>query len=333
MKIIITGATGSLGSALVRHFAAKGHTVHAVGRMETAPTTLLRLASYQKQDITKPFTLPQADVIIHAAAISDDKAGWKALYAANVVGTQHVINASSHIPTFIHISSSSVYLPAEAPRKENEQADDRMEDLSLYGKSKLMSEHVILSNRKHANCTILRPRTIYGIGDKVILARMLKLIRPKSIMKLGSMEVFTSMTHYSNLLQAIDLALEKTPKPYSIYNVADDEKYMLIDVFRAVAKELYGYEWEEKQIPILALHLLSLFKIGAITPLFLRTVTKSLTLDLSKIKRELNYLPKTTFQRELPQLIGWVEAIGGTEKLKAATPDLPWLEYTLDAVK
>lgn len=335
MKIIITGATGSLGSALVRHYAAKGHTIHAVGRIATkdAPPALLQLATYQQADIKKQFKLPTADVIMHAAAISDDKAGWNDLHDTNVTGTQHVIDASAHIPNFIHISSSSVYLPSPTAKKENEQADGQMEDLSLYGRSKLMSEHVILSNRKHKHCTIFRPRTIYGIGDKVILSRMLKLISPTKLKKLGKMEVYTSMTHYSNLLHAIDLALEKETKPYSIYNVADNENYLLIDVFRAVAKELYGYNWQETQIPLAVLKVLSALKIGDITPLFLRTLTTSLTLDLSKIKRELGYQPKTNFQKELPKLIEWVEAIGGPDKLMAASRELPWMQINNPMVK
>ena len=69
MKIIITGATGSLGAALTIYFSEQGHEIIATGKSDCPPEKLLAVAKYLQNDITKPFTLPDADICIHTAAI------------------------------------------------------------------------------------------------------------------------------------------------------------------------------------------------------------------------------------------------------------------------
>ncbi|HFA52189.1 MAG TPA: NAD(P)-dependent oxidoreductase [Bacteroidetes bacterium] len=325
MKIIITGATGSLGAYLTRHFAAAGHEVIASGRVKKPPESLLRFATYLQADITRPCQFPQADACIHTAALSDDKGKPKDLYEANVVGTKNVAEAARGCPVFLHISSSSVYLPTDQPIKENLAGQQDNKLLSPYGLSKLQAEEMLLQTTRHPACFVLRPRALYGAGDKVILPRMLKLVHNDILYCPGKMEVKLSLTHYSTLAKALECCLEKPAKKgVNIYNVADSQTYVLIGIMRQLTRQLYGKTLKERRIPIGLLKGLALFQLGGVTPLLVRSFTKDMVLDISKIRSELGFAPEATYTSTLKNMGEWVEEIGGVEVIKTGGKGLAW---------
>lgn len=324
MKIIITGANGSLGAYLVRYYSKLGHEIIATGRDKEASQKLLSYAKYVEADITKKMSLPEADVCIHTAALSDDKGAWEDFYKANVTGTRNVLEAVANCKIYIHISSSSVYIPEDEPISEEFAGEQDNKLLSNYGESKLESEKVVHDNSKHEKCFILRPRALYGVGDKKILPRMLHLEKKDKIFKPGYMQVDISMTHYKNMAHAIDCCLNSELKGMHTYNVSDENKYVLIDVLRKFTESLYGFKLPERKIPIFILKLMALFNLGGMTPLLIRSLTKNMVLDISKIKKELNYKPTANIDSSIEQLKNWVDFIGGVEVLKKADRALAW---------
>ena len=324
MKIIITGAKGSLGAFLTRHFASKNHTVIATGRMTTPPPNLPAYAQYICADITRPFDLPPADVCIHTAALSDDKAGERALFLPNVTGTENVARAAAGCRQFIHISSSSVYLPADELITEALAGRQNNALLSPYGKSKLQSEEILRQTATQDSCIVLRPRALYGPGDKLILPRMLKLVHNNQIFRPGKMAVNVSMTHYNNLAQAIECCLGSDKKGWQVFNVADDQAYVLIEVLRKITAEIYGESLPEKEIPVWVLKFMARTRLGGMSSLLVRSLTKNMVLDISAIKTALGYRPLTDLDKSLPALGHWVRRIGGPTVIKAAGKELAW---------
>ncbi|MEL6654323.1 MAG: NAD(P)-dependent oxidoreductase, partial [Bacteroidota bacterium] len=162
MKILITGATGSLGAYLVRYFANQGHEIIASGRMTTPPAALMNVASeYVQADINDPVSLPAVEVVIHAAARSDDQGKYADFHRANVMGTRHVLQAV-HCQTFIQVSSSSVYYPSGQALREADAGRPRLEKLSHYGATKYLSEKEVEKAKSFERAFILRPRVLYG---------------------------------------------------------------------------------------------------------------------------------------------------------------------------
>lgn len=324
MKIIITGASGSLGAFLTKHYAEKGHEIYASGRDQKPHDNLLKYATYLKADITQEFELPKADLCINTAALSDDKGAWKNFYNANVVGTENILKAAKHCKQFIHISSSSVYLPNEKLIPESLAGKQNNKLLSFYGASKLASEELIQQKAAFEQCFILRPRALYGVGDKKILPRMLHLEKKEKLYTPGKMNITVSMTHYKNLAHAIDCCVNSSLKGINTYNVADENPYILMDVLRSITQSIYGKKLTEKPIPIGLLKLMSKVNLGGITPLLVRSLTKDMALDISKIKKELHYQPSENIARSLPELKDWVENIGGIEVVKKAERKIAW---------
>lgn len=325
MKIIVTGATGAFGASITKYLAIKGHEVIATGKKK-APVELLKYAEYIQADITKPFELPEADICIHAAALSDDKATEKELHLPNIIGTENVLEAAKNCEKFIFISSSSVYLPDPNPITEEMAGKQNNKILSPYGKSKLLSEEVVNKNFQGKSCFILRPRAFYGPGDTQIMPRMMKLVKNGVFNKPGKLEIDLSMTHYQNMGKAIECCIQADLKGIRIYNVADEQVYRMIEVLRNLFENIYGSPVKEKEINIKLLDFLAFFRIGGFTPLLVRALTQNMVLDISKIKNELGYRSEIDFKGSLSEIKEWVESIGGPEILKTGDKKLVWNE-------
>ena len=324
MKIIITGATGSLGAYLTRHFSSLGHEIIATGKIADPPKQLYSFAKYIQADVTRPHELPSADICIHTAALADDHASDNELYTPNVTGTANVAKATTSCQQFIYISSSAVYLPSHQLITEEMTEKSDSAALSPYGRSKLLAEEMLRQTTNHPTCFVLRARALYGVGDKVIFPRMLKLVKNGKLQSLGDMKISIAMTHYSNLAHAIECCIQSDKKGYQVYNITDDHVYMLIDAMRKITTEIYGRPLAEKQIPIWLLRLMASLKVGNMSPLLVRSLTQDMVLDISKIKSELGYAPKVNLYEILPEIGNWIRQIGGPEVLKNADKKLAW---------
>jgi nucleoside-diphosphate-sugar epimerase len=324
MKIVITGATGAFGAAMVRYFSSQGHQIIAVGRIPNPPKELLNMASYLQHDICQPFELPEADLCIHGAALSDDKATDKQLYNPNVVGTKNTVEAAKNSKKFIFISSSSVYLPDSSPISEDMAGQQNNSQLSPYGKSKLASEKMFKETFVGEAGFILRPRAFYGPGDTQILPRMMNLVKNGVFNKPGPLEISLSMTHYLNIAKAIECCIASDLKGVNIYNVADQQVYTMIDTLRSLFKTIYKRELPEKQINIGILKVLAFFRIAGFTPLLVRALTQNMVLDISKIENELGYKSVTSLNESLKDIGQWIEQIGGAEELRKGHKEDIW---------
>jgi nucleoside-diphosphate-sugar epimerase len=312
---------------IVKANNTQGHEVLAVGKRHKPPPGLQNYATYLRADIRKEYSLPSADLIIHAAALSDDKAKMHTLFAPNVNGVLNTLKASEGCPKFIFISSSSIYLPEENLITENLAGNQNNKLLSDYGKSKLLGEGVVNNRYEGESCYILRARAFYGPGDTQILPRMLKLVKKGVFNKPGAMDNSLSMTHYSNMAHGIECCINSELKGIRTYNIADDQTYIMVEMLRKIFSISYKEKLPEKEIKIELLKVLALFRIGGFTPLLVRALTKNMVLDISKIKNELRYAPKINLDNSVDELGKWIETIGGPEVLKNPESDLSWRAF------
>lgn len=324
MKIIITGATGSLGASLVRHFSKAGHEVIACGRTATPPKRLYEFAEYFQADITRPFEFPAADVIVHSAALASDSANATELYEANVLGTLNVCDASRHITKFIHVSSSSVYPILPKPLTEDLSSEGNEKNLSPYGLTKLLAEGVINEYCKSPHRFILRPRGIYGPGDRVLLPRMLEMLRNGKMISPGKMNVRTSMTHFGNFAHAVECSIASDRSGTNTYNVSDAKTEILFDSIKKILDAIYKRNIPVKYIPLPLIKTLAAFGSQGLTPLFVRTISSDVVLDISKITLELGYNPPRKFEEALQDVALWTEQAGGVNAIRKGGVDLPW---------
>ncbi|MDB5264094.1 MAG: NAD(P)-dependent oxidoreductase [Adhaeribacter sp.] len=329
MKILITGANGFVGAALCRYFHQQGHTILALGRQSKPHPNLAAIADYLPADITQTLKPFRADVCIHAAALASDTAAYKDLYHNNVKGTCQVLRAARHCAYFVQVSSSSVYQFGKAPAKESDATLNA--NLSPYGRTKLIAEQLVLENIPTSQKRIiLRPRAIYGIGDRVLLPRLLHLVKGNIIFCPVPATVQTSLTYIGNIGYAIDLFLQQIKPPrMQIYNIADAPAYNLRKSILQLLTAIYPPDAAYCQVPIFLLKLLGginkMVPFSArLNPFVLHSLTQNALLDTGTSKAGLGYEPQYNFEDTYPQIAAWLQQLGGPDWYLKNLTQAPW---------
>lgn len=178
MKILVTGANGFVGSALVETFLRDGHSVRClvhrnVHWLDTLPSEYSKNAEIKRGSVTRIETLHAAvsgvDFIFHSAGIlrAADKETY---YHVNQTGTKNLIEAAwrlnSGLKRFVYISSQAAMGPSTTCEPPDTSA--KCAPVSEYGKSKLAGELETLKFADRMPVTVLRPSAIYGPRDKDI---------------------------------------------------------------------------------------------------------------------------------------------------------------------
>jgi uncharacterized protein YbjT (DUF2867 family) len=159
--ILVTGASGFVGSHLVPALIEAGHRVIALVRDEAGGEVVLRrlpaasrpAVELRTGDVTKPDTLQAAmtgaDAVLHLAAIPRDRDGGATLRLVNTEGTRNVLRAASHagVTRLIHLGALAV---VDEP------------DLH-YGSSKAKAMALVRESGLH--WTILSPSLLFGPRD------------------------------------------------------------------------------------------------------------------------------------------------------------------------
>lgn len=327
--LFITGSTGFVGAALARHFTAAGYEVTGSGRVK-APSVLLDMMSYIQADICHPMQPVQADAVIHAAALASDTASEADLLQANISGLQHVFEATRSCPVFVYISSSSVYDSRQRIHREDEPIDLSL--LSAYGRSKRLAEEWLLQQDwRNRTLIILRPRAIYGRGDRVLLPRLLRLVRGGRIFIPGDMRIQSSLTHIGNLCAATEHSIRHfsaNPGGAHVFNICDKAPYEMRAAVSGLLSAVYNRELRFVEMPLAPLQLFAtvMEKSGvatSFTPLSLASVTRDNLLSAEQITEMTGFEPLTNLWDEMGCIGKWAQQVG-LEALRKADPLLPW---------
>lgn len=220
MRLAVTGASGFCGAAVARLAVALGHDVRCLGRR---PGPVGRHVPWDAaRDLPD---LTGVDAVVHlAAAVGDPRPGRRveaAFRAVNVDGTGRLLRAAAGRPV-VCVSSASVYRPGPypAPIGEGHPADGQR---GPYGRTKAAGERLALA----AGAVALRPRAVYGAGDRHLLPRLRRVVRGGRAWLPGP-DVVMSLTAVENLAAACLAALEW---PGGAYNIADERPYRRDEVF------------------------------------------------------------------------------------------------------
>jgi nucleoside-diphosphate-sugar epimerase len=283
MRIAITGASGFCGSAVARLAAATGADVICVGRRPGPLGTHLPWdATRDKPD------LAGADAVIHlAAAVGDQDRGPAAeakFRLINVDAAARVLDAAGHRPV-VWVSSASVYRPGPYPEpvREGHPIDAQR---TAYGRTKAAGERLALA----AGAVVLRPRAVYGDGDRHLLPRLRRIVRAGRAWLPGP-DVRLSLTAVENLAEACLAALGDSWKP-GAYNIADETAYQRDTVVAAVLKV------PVRHVPLTVIRPLAavaplLADKPALTPYAMDQLTDGMVLDIARAKAE-GWRPRRT---------------------------------------
>lgn len=236
IRLAVTGATGFVGSAVVRAAIGRGWQVTAFGRRPGS-----RYWDLTAGPLADP---PQVDAVVHCAAVVTDWGPVAPIRAATVDGTRAVA-ATFPRSRLVHLSSASVYDPFTPSVDITEDAGPVNRYLTAYAAAKADAERALSTRR---NTVILRPHAVYGPGDPTLLPRLLSAVRGRTLLMVGDGTARASLTGIDNLVDAVLLACEPDA-PVGVYNIADAAPVTIGETLRAVLAAR-GLPVRIRQLPV-----------------------------------------------------------------------------------
>ena len=229
VDVLVTGAAGALGSALVTRLVAEGKTVR--GMVRRPPRSPVPGVQYVIGNLGNPDDVRRSvegtDVVVHAGAA---KAGvWEEHRCATVVGTQNVIEAcrTAGVSQLVHISTLSVLHWALAdqgePLTEETALEPRPEDRGAYTRAKLQAEVAVAEAVADGlPAVILRPGQIFG-GSLPLINSIVAFRARGRFVVLGSGRVRIPLVYLDDVIDGIVAAVERRLTSGEVIHLIDDE--------------------------------------------------------------------------------------------------------------
>ena len=334
MRILITGASGFIGSFLVEKALEKGFEVWAGIRSSSSRAYLqdkrihfIELPFANESKLTAQLSDFKVsggkwDYIIHAAGVTKGKDDSFFL-ENNYKATCHFVSAlrSAQIlpQRFVYLSSLSV-LGAIRQEPSNHSGvsiyetikdTDKAEPNTSYGRSKLASE-LFLQQQTDLNYVIMRPTGVYGPREKDYYL-MAKSICHHIDFSVGYKPQEITFVYVKDLVDAIFLALEKGEQGRS-YLVSDGETHKSSDFSNLLQKEIGIKHVLHLNVPLCILKLVCFFselvskKTAKMTALnndkYNILKQRNWRCDISSIS-ELGYIPKYNLQKGVAETVAW----------------------------
>ncbi len=223
--ILVTGASGFLGRAVIAGFARDGHAVRAAVRQTPVPPFTAGIEVVAHRDYVErvdwPLLLDGMDFVVHLAGIAHTGPGIDpALYdRVNRRATEEAANAAARggIQRFVFVSSIRAQCGAAADHVLSEL--DPPQPADPYGRSKLAAEADVQASG--VPFTILRPVLLYGRGVKGNFATLVRAARSAWPLPVKQFTNRRSFLGIDNFVSALSFVLSRPDTAGGIYVVAD----------------------------------------------------------------------------------------------------------------
>lgn len=302
MNVLLTGASGFLGSHFFKTFANHGVCIRPVIRTSTLPPSINSeiptiVVPDLNSDVDWRCALDGIDVVVHCAArvhvmndISKNPLGE--FRKTNVYGTLNLANQAAKfgIKRFVFVSSikvngESTFLGSAF------KADDKPFPKDPYGISKMEAEDGLrdLSARTGMEVVIIRPPLIYGQGVKANFATMMQWLRRGVPLPLGGITLNRrSLVFVENLVDLIHICIDHPKAANQTFLISDDEDVSTTALLLKMAEALRCSARLVNISPTLIK--LSARFIGK--PEIADRLCGSLQVDITKTKELLGWKPK-----------------------------------------
>lgn len=317
MKIFITGASGFVGSNIVKLLSAR-YEFFAMARTQRSSEKIRKIgATAVMTELGKVTTedLSGCDMVIHAAAFTKEWGTRQEFWNATVHGTKQLIEVSKKagVKKFIHISTEAVLFAGQDLNDIDETYPYPSKSKFLYSESKMEAEKIALAANEAGvfEVSVIRPRLVWGPDDQTILPVLVNMIKEKRFMWINGGRNLTSTTHIRNLVEGIECLITNW-KPNQIYFITDAEIHTYRD-FLTQYVATQGVTPPEKNISKHMIRMTAdlvetLWKTFGIkttppvTKLAAYMLSSNFTIKHEKASQEINYKPVVTFNDAITEL-------------------------------
>ena len=275
-KILITGASGFIGSFIVEEALRRDMDVWAAVRktssreyLQDSRINFIELDFRSKEALVAQLGAHEFDYVVHAAGVTKclDKEDFRRI---NTEGTIHLVDAlidlRMPIKRFVYLSSLSVFgnIHERQPYQDITERDCPRPN-TAYGKSKLEAERYLDSIGNDFPYIILRPTGVYGPRERDYFLMAQSVARHVDFAA-GFKRQDITFVYVLDVVQAVFLALDRGMSGRK-YFLSDGEVYRSADFSSLLKKEL-GVSWMLRIVaPLWVLRIITFFgeKIANVT--------------------------------------------------------------------
>ena len=335
MKILITGASGFIGSFIVEEALKRGFETWAAVRKSSSREYLqderinfIELNLSSREQLVEQLRSHTFDYVVHAAGVTKclDKRDF---HRINTEGTKNLVQAlielQMPLKRFVFVSSLSVFgaIREQQPYEEIRETDTPQPNTE-YGRSKLEAERFLeseelrMKNEEFATAqpfpyVILRPTGVYGPREKDYFL-MAQSIKQHSDFAVGYRQQDITFVYVSDVVQAVFLALDKGQTGRK-YFLSDGEVYQSTTFSDLIHEELGRPWWIRITAPVWVLRVVTFCGeyvgrlTGKVTALnndkyhILRQ--RNWRCDIEPARRELGYEPQVQLKEGVHRAISW----------------------------
>ncbi|MDX1694019.1 MAG: NAD-dependent epimerase/dehydratase family protein [Ketobacteraceae bacterium] len=337
MKVLVTGASGFLGSHIVDACLEKGHKVRVIVR-PSSDLSYLNTLKDQIEILSGDFTdadfLAQAmeslDAVIHSAARVTDTGHRDLFVEANVTITEKLMAVARHkgVSRFVFVSSPSVV--AELKGQENIDETYPFPDtfLNYYCETKAIAEQKVISANGHDFITCsLRPRAIWGPRDTSgPFVKFMKKMQQGKLKDLsGGRKIYSSICYVKNAAEACVAALTANNIGGKTYFITDEE---IVDLWQFADQmaDAFQIPGVGKPAPLsLVSAIVNIIEVlwkfpylrdnvsPPLSKYSLGLITHTATYSIENAKRDLGYQATIKQAQAIAEYRDWVNRIGGID--------------------
>jgi nucleoside-diphosphate-sugar epimerase len=240
MKILVTGATGKVGSRLVPRLIAKGYDVRVLVRNAArAPAGAEVIVGDLFDAATLAPAVAGVDAVIHLAALFRTFTDNEGIIRTNHDGTVALADAAvaAGVKRFVFTSTGNVYSSGyKHPAREADIVN--VNDPRAYSSSKIAAEQELL--KKDIDVRVLRLAFVYGDKDPHIeeILPLLKKMKRHSGSRMH-------MVHHLDVAQGILMLLQMDGLNGQAFNIADDAPITLFELADSFGKAAEIFDQEE----------------------------------------------------------------------------------------
>jgi nucleoside-diphosphate-sugar epimerase len=329
MKILITGASGFIGSFIVEEALKKGFDTWAAVRKSSSKEYLkderinfIELNLSSKAKLIEQLRGHDFDYVVHAAGVTKCL-NKQDFHRINTEGTKNLLDAilelQMPLKRFVFVSSLSIFgaIKEQQPYDEIRETDTPRPNTE-YGRSKLAAEKYLESLGSRVPYIILRPTGVYGPREKDYFM-MAKSIKQHSDFAVGYKRQDITFVYVSDVVQAIILALDKGNNGRK-YFLSDGEVYQSTTFSDLIHEELGRPWWIRITAPIWVLRIITFFgeyigrMTGKVTALnndkFNILRQRNWRCDIQPAINELGYKPTVKLAEGVSRSIKWYKEQG-----------------------
>lgn len=329
MKILITGATGFIGSRLTNKLIKSGLEVSCITRKASSERVKglknlgAKIYHGNIMDEKSLKNLPtDIDVVYHLAALLDHTfSSYAPYFQTNVKGTKNLVERflDSNVKKFVFTSSIAAI---GLVKTETGLVDEGVEcnPTTLYGRSKYEAEKLLFRyfNDFKFPIVILRPPTVYGPGGKDGFLDTVRFVKRKiekkqPIFYIGKGDALTSLCYIDNVVNALILAM-KTEHEGEVFHIDDGRPYTNKEILSTISNALGG-KTAEIHVPKALFYALACtseflnktleISMGGLSREKLKALSISMAFDVSKARKYLRYKPTNNFEKFVNKTVAW----------------------------